>query len=75
MAPEMTKHTIRMRDDTRSQITVFRGDHSSPVVICMPAMGVRAAFYEPLALNLGRCGPIAARIRQWVDGEVVNLSR
>jgi predicted alpha/beta hydrolase len=43
---------IEGKDGARSSITVFAGDFSlaSPVLICMPAMGVTAKFYEPLAL-------------------------
>ncbi|MDJ0988508.1 MAG: alpha/beta fold hydrolase [Desulfobacterales bacterium] len=52
MGPDISEHPIRMGDGTRSVLTVFRNETSAPVVICMPAMGVRAAFYEPLATNL-----------------------
>ena len=40
------------KDGVSSRITVFAGDFSSasPVLICMPAMGVPAKFYEPLAV-------------------------
>ena len=41
-----------MRDGTRSALTVFALDAAAPVAVCTPAMGVRAAFYEPLAYNL-----------------------
>jgi predicted alpha/beta hydrolase len=39
------------QDGVASKITVFKGAHapSAPVLICMPAMGVAAKFYEPLA--------------------------
>ena len=40
------------QDGVASKITVFTGeDHApaAPVLICMPAMGVTAKFYEPLA--------------------------
>ena len=42
---------IEGKDGATSVITVFAGDFSpdSPVLICMPAMGVPAKFYEPLA--------------------------
>ncbi len=52
MKPEIATQPIRMGDGTRSAITVFRRDPAAPVVICAPAMGVRAVFYEPLAFNL-----------------------
>jgi len=39
------------QDGVASRITVFTGAHASsaPVLICMPAMGVAAKYYEPLA--------------------------
>ena len=39
------------QDGVASRITVFTGAHapSAPVLICMPAMGVAAKYYEPLA--------------------------
>ncbi len=42
---------IEGKGGVTSRITVFPGDFSSasPVLICMPAMGVPAKFYEPLA--------------------------
>ena len=52
MPAEISDQPIRMGDGTRSAISVFACDAAAPVVICTPAMGVRAAFYEPLALNL-----------------------
>ena len=52
MTPEISTQPLRMGDGTRSAITIFTHDAAAPVVICTPAMGVRASFYEPLALNL-----------------------
>lgn len=39
------------QDGVASKITAFTGAHgpSAPVLICMPAMGVAAKYYEPLA--------------------------
>ena len=47
---------VAMPDGTSSKITCFRSGRGSavPVVIIMPAMGVKATFYDPLALAL--CG-------------------
>ncbi len=56
MPPKITIQPIRMKDATRSTITRFTREAEAPVVICTPAMGVRAAYYEPLALNLCRNG-------------------
>jgi len=41
-----------MDDGTRSGITLFTRDaeREAPVIVCMPAMGVPAGYYEPLAL-------------------------
>ncbi len=47
------KLKITMEDNTHTQVTLFCSkESSSPIVICMPAMGVPAKYYEPLALNL-----------------------
>ncbi len=42
---------IETKDGVTSLMTIFTGDvpPDSPVLICMPAMGVPARFYEPLA--------------------------
>ncbi len=42
------------QDGIASKITVFAADHalSAPVLICMPALGVGAKFYEPLAMPI-----------------------
>lgn len=43
---------IEGKDGVTSRITVFTEDFSpaAPVLICMPAMGVPAKFYDPLAV-------------------------
>ncbi|MDQ7782905.1 MAG: alpha/beta fold hydrolase [Desulfomonilaceae bacterium] len=45
---------VRMEDGTDSGMTLFARDPDShpdsPVILCMPAMGVPADYYEPLAL-------------------------
>ena len=51
--PELEKIEIRSDDGVSSRITVFRAAAAdSTVVIIMPAMGVPASFYEPLATAL-----------------------
>lgn len=42
------------QDGIASKITIFTGEPApaAPVFICMPAMGVAAKFYEPLALPI-----------------------
>ncbi|HRT61229.1 MAG TPA: alpha/beta fold hydrolase [Syntrophales bacterium] len=42
---------IETKDGVAAGITIFTGDvpPGSPVLVCMPAMGVAAKFYEPLA--------------------------
>ena len=49
---------ITALDGSASKITVFTADHAAkaPVLICMPAMGTAARFYEPLALPILREG-------------------
>ena len=47
------KIALTSEDGVPSRITLFRhASASAPVVIIMPAMGVKARFYEPLALAL-----------------------
>ena len=50
--------SIVSKDGIASKITVFTGKlaPAAPVFICMPAMGVAAKFYEPLALPIVRQG-------------------
>jgi len=49
---------ITALDGAASKITVFTADHApeAPVLVCMPAMGTAARFYEPLALPILREG-------------------
>ena len=49
---------IEGKDGVTSRITVFADDFSpvSPVLICMPAMGVPAKFYDPLAVPVVKEG-------------------
>jgi predicted alpha/beta hydrolase len=49
---------IVSQDGIASKIAVFAEDPapSAPVLICMPAMGVAAKFYEPLALPIVQQG-------------------
>ena len=51
------KIKIQSNDGVSSRITVFPAlDERAPTVICMPAMGVSARFYEPLARNFVKKG-------------------
>ena len=51
------KIKVRSDDGASSKITVFPAlDERAPTIICMPAMGVRARFYEPLAHNFVKKG-------------------
>ena len=49
---------ITAADGASSRITVFTADHApgAPVLVCMPAMGTAARFYEPLAEPIVREG-------------------
>jgi predicted alpha/beta hydrolase len=72
---------VMSQDGVSSKITVFTGAHapSAPVLICMPALGVSAKFYEPLAepilqegwrfvtADLRGNGLCALRVRKGVD--------
>ena len=50
--PRKTVIRVSMDDGTHSRITLFTRDSTedAPVVLCMPAMGVPAEYYEPLAI-------------------------
>ena len=51
------KVIIKSKDGVFSRISVFRNEiKRAPVVIIIPAMGVKASFYEPLALPLVKKG-------------------
>lgn len=51
------KIKVRSDDGASSKITVFPAlDERAPTIICMPAMGVKASFYEPLAHNFVKKG-------------------
>jgi predicted alpha/beta hydrolase len=72
---------VMSQDGVASKITVFAGAHAplAPVLICMPALGVSAKFYEPLAepilqegwrfvtADLRGNGLSALRVRKGVD--------
>ncbi len=47
------EQAIAMGDGAQSRITLFHnGEGGAPVIVCMPAMGTPATYYEPLAMNL-----------------------
>lgn len=53
----MEKRKIQYRDKTSNLVTIFHAkEDSKTTLICLPAMGVRASFYELLALNLSGQG-------------------
>jgi len=55
--PKKETLPIAMADGSRSKITAYPVDDGRrPVCILMPAMGVPASWYEPLAGTLGRQG-------------------
>ncbi len=49
---------VTAADGAASKITAFTADHAAnaPVLVCMPAMGAAARFYEPLAEPIVREG-------------------
>jgi len=56
-AAGIEKLRVTSSDGAASEIAVFaRPEGDAPVVVCVPAMGVRASFYTPLAEALGDCG-------------------
>lgn len=50
--------SVEMGDGAQSEITILRvkADNFSPVMLCLPAMGVSARLYHPLALEFVKRG-------------------
>ena len=45
------------KDGTRATMRIFPADHANvPVVVCLPAMGVRCTYYNNFAQILSRAG-------------------
>ncbi|MFF8263728.1 alpha/beta fold hydrolase [Streptomyces virginiae] len=55
---EVTTETVRAGDGATAEVRLHRtpDDPSAPVLVCMPAMGTRAAAYAPLADALAGAG-------------------
>ncbi|MGW0820028.1 alpha/beta hydrolase family protein [Streptomyces sp. NPDC002845] len=58
LSTEVTTETVRADDGAEVRLRFCRrlDDPSAPVLICMPAMGTRAAYYTPLADALFEAG-------------------
>lgn len=55
MSPQAIR--IRYRDGTSNQFSYFPGENpEAPVVLCLPALGVRASYYQPLGAELTQQG-------------------
>jgi len=50
------KLTDLVLTNASSKISVWAGDRSSSTLICLPAMGVRASYYDPFATALNERG-------------------
>ncbi len=50
------KLSVVSRDGVLNRLTLYRAAQDRAVVLCMPAMGVRASFYRPLAVQLALAG-------------------
>lgn len=49
--------TIALSDGSSTKVTVFKNENlEAPVALCLPAMGVRAEYYEVFAMKLRRQG-------------------
>ncbi|MFG2340814.1 alpha/beta fold hydrolase [Streptomyces yangpuensis] len=55
---EVTTRAVRAEDGATAEVRLHRrpADPSSPVLVCLPAMGTRAAAYAPLADALAGAG-------------------
>lgn len=69
---------IRSQDGAQSDATVFTPEQSPPsaVIVCIPAMGVAARYYESVALELARLGfcVVTTELRG-IDSSSVRASR
>jgi predicted alpha/beta hydrolase len=80
--PQVDKLRVRAEDGVESEAALFvpeRGQPAQAIIVCTPAMGVPARFYEPLAQGLadhGLCavtselrgiGSSSVRVRRGVD--------
>ncbi len=52
--------SLEIQDGTSTKITIFSNQENKnlPIVVCFPAMGVEAAYYEPFANDLAKKGYI-----------------
>jgi predicted alpha/beta hydrolase len=50
----------RSRDGAESQLRLFEAENATAVVVAMPAMGIRASHYDPLARELAARGVTCA---------------
>ncbi|HVL02676.1 MAG TPA: alpha/beta fold hydrolase [Dongiaceae bacterium] len=48
--------SVISKDGVLNRLRLYRAAHDRAVVLCMPAMGVRASFYRPLAVQLALAG-------------------
>lgn len=58
MTAQMERRELLAEDGTRCEASLFRSELGAvaPAIVCMPAMGARAAFYRPLAEQLRAAG-------------------
>lgn len=50
------KLSVISQDGVLNRLTLYRAAQDRAVIVCMPAMGVRASFYRPLAVQLALAG-------------------
>jgi len=50
------KLSVVSQDGVLNRLTLYRAAHSRAVILCMPAMGVRASYYRPFAVKLALAG-------------------
>lgn len=50
------RHSLVSADGVFNRLTFYRAAQDRAVILCMPAMGVRASFYRPLAVQLALAG-------------------
>ncbi|MDQ3395225.1 MAG: alpha/beta fold hydrolase, partial [Bacteroidota bacterium] len=48
---------IKFRDGSTNKISIYNASNkAAPIIVCLPAMGVRARYFEPLAEALNKSG-------------------
>lgn len=64
MRQEPKQHCIRFRDNTTNYLSIFDGQKEEKVIVCLPALGVKAKYYNAFAEALNSQGNIII-VAEW----------